>query len=131
MGNEDGTISIINLASEKAETLLAADVREANRLKFTPDGRMVLVTTHTGRDLVVIDVHTRKQISASRSNNVAHRGVRCNPTALEPLWPPRSLCSRDRSPPAHDGSEARRRRRTAVSPGGLAKSAAHNPRDKE
>ncbi len=60
VGNNDGTISIINLATEKSETPIAADVRGANRLKFTPDGRLVLVTTHTGKDLVVIDAHTRK-----------------------------------------------------------------------
>ncbi len=60
VGNEDGTISIIDLAAEKAVASLAADVPGANRLKFTPDGRLVLVTTHTGKDLVVIDSHTRK-----------------------------------------------------------------------
>jgi DNA-binding beta-propeller fold protein YncE len=62
VGNEDGTISIIDLTAAKAETSLAADVRGANRLKFTPDGSLLLVTTHTGKDLVVIDAHTRKLI---------------------------------------------------------------------
>ena len=59
VGNADGTIPIIDLATEKAEATLAPDVRGANRLKFTPDGKLVLVTTHTGKDLVVIDAHTR------------------------------------------------------------------------
>jgi len=59
VGNADGTIPIIDLATEKVEATLAADVRGANRLKFTPDGKLVLVTTHTGKDLVVIDAHTR------------------------------------------------------------------------
>jgi DNA-binding beta-propeller fold protein YncE len=62
VGNEDGTISIINLGNDRVEASLAADVRGANRLKFAADGRLVLVTTHTGKDLVVIDGHTRKLI---------------------------------------------------------------------
>jgi len=59
VGNADGTISILDLAAEKVEATLAADVRGANRLKFTPDGKLVLVTTHTGKDLVAFDAHTR------------------------------------------------------------------------
>jgi DNA-binding beta-propeller fold protein YncE len=62
VGNDDGTISIIDLAAEKIEMALAADTRGANRLRFTPDGRLILVTTHTGKDLVVVDSHARKVV---------------------------------------------------------------------
>jgi DNA-binding beta-propeller fold protein YncE len=62
VGNDDGTISIIDLAAEKVEMALAADTRGANRLRFTPDGRLILVTTHTGKDLVVVDSHARKVV---------------------------------------------------------------------
>jgi DNA-binding beta-propeller fold protein YncE len=79
VGNEDGTLSIINLASEKVETTLAADVRGANRLKFTPDGRMVLVTTHTGKDLVVIDAHTRKLIKRIPIEERGASGIQLQP----------------------------------------------------
>jgi YVTN family beta-propeller protein len=41
---------------------LAADVHGANRLKFTPDGKHVLVSTLGGPDLVVLDASTRKVI---------------------------------------------------------------------
>jgi YVTN family beta-propeller protein len=79
VGNDDGTISIINLANEKPETSLAADVRGANRLKFTPDGRQVLVTTHTGKDLVVIDAHTRKLIKRIPIEQHGASGIQVQP----------------------------------------------------
>jgi DNA-binding beta-propeller fold protein YncE len=79
VGNEDGTISIINLTNEKPETSLAADVRGANRLKFTPDGRLVLVTTHSGKDLVVIDAHTRKLIKRIPIEQRGASGIQVQP----------------------------------------------------
>jgi DNA-binding beta-propeller fold protein YncE len=79
VGNEDGTISIINLTIEKSEESLAADVRAANRLRFTPDGRLVLVTTHTGKDLVVIDAHTRKPIKRIPIEQHGASGIQVQP----------------------------------------------------
>ena len=40
----DGTISIIDVAAKRVITTLAANVPGANRLKFTPDGKLVLVS---------------------------------------------------------------------------------------
>jgi YVTN family beta-propeller protein len=57
---QDGTISVIDLATKKAIDTIAADVTGANRLAFTPDGKRVLVTTLRGPDLVVLDAATRK-----------------------------------------------------------------------
>jgi DNA-binding beta-propeller fold protein YncE len=79
VGNEDGTIAIIDLAAEKVEASLAADVRGANRLKFTPDGRLVLVTTHTGKDLVVIDAHSRKLIKRIPIEQRGASGIQVQP----------------------------------------------------
>jgi YVTN family beta-propeller protein len=63
VGNaQDGTISIIDLPNKKVVQTLAADVHGANRLKFTPDGRRVLVSTLGGPDLVILDASTRKLI---------------------------------------------------------------------
>jgi YVTN family beta-propeller protein len=39
---DDGTVSIIDVASKKVIDTLAANVKGANRLKFTPDGKLVL-----------------------------------------------------------------------------------------
>jgi DNA-binding beta-propeller fold protein YncE len=79
VGNEDGTIAIIDLAAEKVEASLAADVRGANRLKFTPDGRLLLVTTHTGKDLVVIDAHTREVVKRIAIEQRGASGIQVQP----------------------------------------------------
>lgn len=56
----DGTISIIDIAAKKVTATLDADVLGANRLKFTPDGRLVLVSA--GPDLVILDAATHQAI---------------------------------------------------------------------
>jgi len=56
---QDGTVSIIEVAGKKVVQTLAADVRSANRLKFTPDGKLVLISTLGGPDLTIIDASTR------------------------------------------------------------------------
>jgi DNA-binding beta-propeller fold protein YncE len=57
---QDGTISIIDLDTKKVTQTLDADVKGANRLKFTPDGKLAFVSTLSGPDLSVFDVATRK-----------------------------------------------------------------------
>jgi YVTN family beta-propeller protein len=56
----DGTISIIDIASKRVTATLAANVPGANRLKFTPDGKLVLVSA--GPNAVVFDAATRNEI---------------------------------------------------------------------
>jgi YVTN family beta-propeller protein len=63
VGNaQDGTISVIDLAAKKVAQTLNANVRGANRVKFTPDGKLVFVSTLGGPDLVVLDGTTRKEV---------------------------------------------------------------------
>jgi YVTN family beta-propeller protein len=57
---QDGTISIIDLAAKKVVETLDADVKSANRLKFTPDGKTVFVSLLNGPDVSVFDAATRK-----------------------------------------------------------------------
>jgi YVTN family beta-propeller protein len=57
---QDGTVSVIDIAAKKVVATLAANVRGANRLKLTPDGKMALVTA--GSALVILDAATRKEI---------------------------------------------------------------------
>ena len=59
---QDGTISIIDFAQKKVLQTLAANVRGANRLKFTPDGKLVFVSTLAGPDVVVLNAAARKEI---------------------------------------------------------------------
>jgi DNA-binding beta-propeller fold protein YncE len=41
---------------------LPANVMGANRLKFTPDGKLVLVSTLSGPDLAIFDAATRQEV---------------------------------------------------------------------
>ncbi len=58
----DGTVSIIDVASKQVTQTLAADVGGANRLKFTPDGKLALISSLRGSDVTVIDTATRKTV---------------------------------------------------------------------
>ena len=60
---EDGTISVIDLATRRVAQTLAADVRGANRLKFTPDGALVFVSTLGGQDVTVLRAATRAVVA--------------------------------------------------------------------
>ena len=59
---QDGTVSIIDKAAKKVTETLAANVHGANRLKFTPNGRLVLISGLGGPDLVIYDAATRKEM---------------------------------------------------------------------
>jgi DNA-binding beta-propeller fold protein YncE len=59
---QDGTISVIDIAAKKVVETIQANVGGANRLKFTPDGKHVLVSSLAGPDLVIFDTATRRQI---------------------------------------------------------------------
>jgi len=58
----DGTVSIIDVASKKVTQTLEANVSSANRLKFTPNGKLVFVSMLTDPDVVVLDAATRKEV---------------------------------------------------------------------
>jgi YVTN family beta-propeller protein len=58
----DGTISIIDPTARKVIQTFDANIRTANRLKFTLDGRHVLVSSIRGNDLVILDAAVRKVI---------------------------------------------------------------------
>jgi YVTN family beta-propeller protein len=56
---QDGTISVIDLATKRVTQTIAAEVGGANRLKFTPDGTLVLVSTLSGSNVTVFRAATR------------------------------------------------------------------------
>jgi YVTN family beta-propeller protein len=66
----DGTISIIDLAQKKVTATLAVNALGANRLKFTPDGKLALVSS--GPALLVLDVATHQEVK--RLTNVHSNG---------------------------------------------------------
>lgn len=56
----DGTISVIDIAAKKVTATLQANARGANRLKFTPDGKLALISA--GPELVIFDVAGQKEV---------------------------------------------------------------------
>lgn len=84
----DGTISVIDLATKSVVATLDANVPGANRLKFTPDGKLVLVSP--GSALVVFDAATRKELK--RLSNVhASGGIQMQPDGARAY----AACGRD------------------------------------
>jgi DNA-binding beta-propeller fold protein YncE len=57
---QDGTLSIVDLPGKKLIETIATNTLRANRLKFTSDGKTVLVSS--GPDLVVVNAATRTTI---------------------------------------------------------------------
>ena len=57
----DHGISIVDVAAKKVAQTLTVDVKRANRLKFTPDGKRVLISDMEGGELVVLDAVGRKE----------------------------------------------------------------------
>jgi YVTN family beta-propeller protein len=55
----DGTVSVVDIAGKSVTATLAVNVPGANRLKFTPDGKLVLVSA--GPDLVFLDAATHRE----------------------------------------------------------------------
>lgn len=58
-----GTVSIIDPASKKVTQTLDLHTKMANRLKFTPDGKLVLISDLGSGDLVVLDGATHKVVT--------------------------------------------------------------------
>jgi len=57
-----GTIAVINIAEKSLARTINAGVRGANRLKFTPDGRLVFVSSLGGADVAVLDVGLKEVV---------------------------------------------------------------------
>ncbi len=58
---QDGTVSVVNIAAKKVVATIGAKVFSANRLKFTRDGKLVLISSLNGADLVVLNAATRSE----------------------------------------------------------------------
>lgn len=58
---QDGTLSVIDLASKKVAATLDAKFMGSNRLKFTPDGKLALISSLRDGDLLVYDAAARRE----------------------------------------------------------------------
>ncbi len=59
---QGGTVSIVDLASMTVIATLDAKVFGANRLKFAPDGKLVLISSLGHGDLVIYDAQRRTEL---------------------------------------------------------------------
>lgn len=59
--SDDGTIAIIDIAARSLSTKIEAKAFGANRLKFTPDGKMVFIASLRTGDLFIIDAVTHRE----------------------------------------------------------------------
>lgn len=57
----DGTVSIIDVAAKKVVETVDFKTKHSNRLKFTPDGKTVLVSDAGSDELIVVNTTTRKE----------------------------------------------------------------------
>ncbi len=60
--SDDGTIAVINITARKLTDKIDAKALGANRLKFTPDGKRVLVSSLRTGDLFIIDAASHKEL---------------------------------------------------------------------
>ena len=60
--SHDSTVSIINVGSAKVTQTINVGTKHSNRLKFTPDGKLVLISDLGSGDVVFVDVANRKVI---------------------------------------------------------------------
>jgi len=74
----DGTVSIIDIAGRRVVETLQANVRSANRLKFTPDGKLVFISMLNNPDVVVLAADTHKEVKRIKTGKGA-AGIQMQP----------------------------------------------------
>jgi DNA-binding beta-propeller fold protein YncE len=67
--SEDGSIAIIDIAARRVSAKIDAKVLGANRLKFTPDGKRVLISSLRIGDLFIYDALSHKEL---KRLNIGH-----------------------------------------------------------
>jgi YVTN family beta-propeller protein len=73
----DGTVSVVDLMQKKVTATLAANAGGANRLNFTPDGKLALISA--GADLIVFDVTAQKEVKRLALGKGGGGGIQIQP----------------------------------------------------
>ncbi len=76
---QDGTISIVDIASKKVTDTLSANVNGANRLKFTPDGKHVFVSSLGGPEVAIFDAATKRDVKRLKTGGRGAAGIQMQP----------------------------------------------------
>ena len=60
--SDDGIIYIVDLSTKKLAAKIDAKITGANRLKFTPDGRLIFISSLRTGDLAIYDARSRREL---------------------------------------------------------------------
>jgi YVTN family beta-propeller protein len=60
--SRNGHVSIVDVNEKKVIGTIDARTKRSNRLKFTPDGKYVLISDLDGGELVILDAKSRQQV---------------------------------------------------------------------
>jgi YVTN family beta-propeller protein len=60
--SQDGSVSIIDLATKKVVETIDVKTKHSNRLKFTPDGKLALISDPEGGILVIVDTASHQVV---------------------------------------------------------------------
>ena len=69
--SEDGTIYIIDLGTKKLAAKFDANVQGANRVKFTPDGKQVFISSLRSGELIIYDAKAHTEVKRLKVGNGA------------------------------------------------------------
>src|SRR5688572_33398266 len=77
--SEDGGVSVIDVAAKKVVHTITAGTRRSNRLKFSPDGRLALISDLDAGEVVIIDTKSRQVTKRIRVGRMVE-GILVPPT---------------------------------------------------
>lgn len=60
--SQDGTVAVIDVKRKKVVAKIDLQTKRSNRLKFTPDGKLVLVSDLGSGELIIVDAAARKEV---------------------------------------------------------------------
>jgi DNA-binding beta-propeller fold protein YncE len=60
--SRDGGVSIVNLFTKTVTHTFSVQTKRSNRLRFTPDGRLVLISDLDAGNLLILEHATRKEL---------------------------------------------------------------------
>jgi YVTN family beta-propeller protein len=61
-GSQDGSVSIIDLLTKRVTHTFNVQTKRSNRLRFTPDGQLVLISDLDAGELLALERETRKEL---------------------------------------------------------------------
>ena len=79
--SDDGTITVIDLEAKKQSAKIDAKVTGANRVKFTPSGNQVFISSLRTGELTIYDAITRKEVKRIKLGKGA-AGILMDPVGL-------------------------------------------------